>query len=180
MTRVLHKMISKRLFVSWPGSIILTWILTTLVQRISFRKSMKPMRYWVTLRNVKSMMSTENIGSMLMNSKHRNERSNRPEALVVRAALADSVAEDKVFPMVTEHIGIAPMEKAFPEVTPVASLTSSSRCSATGEARDKVLRDSVDRTLMRSFICRFVMLLRRINRYWPSTVNRYVSLFLPV
>lgn len=113
----------------------------------------------------KSMMSTENIGSMLMNSKHRNERSNRPEALVVRAALADSVAEDKVSPMVTEHIGIAPMEKAFPEVTPVASLTSSSRCSATGEARDKVLRDSVDRTLMRSFICRFVMLLRRINRY---------------
>jgi len=78
---------------------------------------------------------------------------------------ADSVAEDKVSPMVTEHIGIAPMEKAFPEVTPVASLTSSSRCSATGEARDKVLRDSVDRTLMRSFICRFVMLLRRINRY---------------
>ena len=61
-------------------------------------------------------MSTENIGSMLMNSKHRNERSNRPEALVVRAALADSVAEDKVSPMVTEHIGIAPMEKAFPEV----------------------------------------------------------------
>ena len=119
----------------------------------------------MTLRNVKSMMSTENIGSMLMNSKHRNERSNRPEALVVRAALADSVAEDKVSPMVTEHIGIAPMEKAFPEVTPVASLTSSSRCSATGEARDKVLRDSVDRTLMRSFICRFVMLLRRIFRY---------------
>jgi len=77
-------------------------------------------------------MSTENIGSMLMNSKHRNERSNRPEALVVRAALADSVEEDKVSPMVTEHIGIAPMEKAFPEVTPVASLTSSSRCSATG------------------------------------------------
>ena len=28
----------------------------------------------------------------------------------------------------------------------MASLTSSSRCSATGEARDKVLRDSVDRT----------------------------------
>ena len=80
-------------------------------------------------------MSTENIGSMLMNSKHRNERSNRPEALVVRAASADSVAEDKVSPMVTEHIGIAPMEKAFPEVTPVAFLTSSSRCSATGEAR---------------------------------------------
>ena len=24
LTRVLHKMISKRLFVSWPGSIILT------------------------------------------------------------------------------------------------------------------------------------------------------------
>ena len=72
----------------------------------------------MTLRNVKSMMSTENIGSMLMNSKHRNERSNRPEALVVRAALADSVAEDKVSPMVTEHIGIAPMEKAFPDVRP--------------------------------------------------------------
>ena len=50
---------------------------------------------------------------MLMNSKHRNERSNRPEALVVRAALADSVEEDKVSPMVTEHIGIAPMEKLF-------------------------------------------------------------------
>ena len=29
--------------------------------------------------------------------------------------MADSVAEDKVSPMVTEHIGIAPMEKAFPE-----------------------------------------------------------------
>jgi len=101
--------------------------------------------------------------------KHADEfeaqKRAQQQALVVRAALADSVAEDKVFPMVTEHIGIAPMEKAFPEVTPVASLTSSSRCSATGEARDKVLRDSVDRTLMRSFICRFVMLLRRINRY---------------
>ncbi len=113
----------------------------------------------------KSMMTTENIGSMPMNSKRRNVHSNKPEALAVRAALADSVAEDKVFPMVTEHIGIAPMEKAFPEVTPVASLTSSSRCSATGEARDKVLRDSVDRTLMRSFIFPFVMLLKRISRY---------------
>ena len=110
-------------------------------------------------------MSTENIGSMLMNSKHRNERSNRPEALAVQEVSADSAVRVRVSPTVTEPIGIVPMEKDFPVATLVDFPISSNQCSDIGEEEDKVLRDSADRTLMPNFIFPFVMLLKRISRY---------------
>ncbi len=105
-------------------------------------------------------MSTENIGSMPMNSKRRNGRSNKP------VVSADLVVRVRVSPMVTEHIGTVLMVKASPAVMPVVSPISSNRCSVgIGAEEDKVLRDSVDRTLMPNFACLFVTLPRRISRY---------------
>lgn len=86
-------------------------------------------------------------------------------ALAVPEASADSVVAVRDSLMVTERIGIRPtVAKDSPEVMPVVSPISSNRCSGIG-AEDKALPDSVDRTLMRSFIFHCVMLLRRINRY---------------
>lgn len=62
-------------------------------------------------------MSTENIGSMPMNSKRRNVHSNKPEALAVQEVSADSAVRVRVSPTVTEPIGIVPMEKDFPVAT---------------------------------------------------------------
>ena len=111
------------------------------------------------------MTSTENIGSMLMNSKHRNGRSNKPVASVAQAVLADSVVADKVSLTETVDIGTVPMVKASPAVMPAVSPISSNQCSVDiAVDGDKVLRDSADRILMPNFTCLFVMLLRRINR----------------
>lgn len=64
--------------------------------------------------------------------------------------LADSVVAVRDSLMVTERIGIRPTVAVdSPEVMPVVSPISSNRCSGIG-AGDKVLPDSVDRTLMRS------------------------------
>lgn len=113
----------------------------------------------------KSMMSTENIGNMPMNSKRRNVHSSKPEAMAVREVSADSAVQVKVSPTVTEVIGIVPMERDFPVAMPVDFQISSNPCSDIGEEEDKALRDSADRTLMPNFIFPFVMLLKRISRY---------------
>lgn len=95
----------------------------------------------------------------------QKKRGSKPVALEVPEVLADSVVAVRDSLMVTERIGIRPTVAVdSPEVMPVVSPISSNRCSDIG-AGDKVLPDSVDRTLMRSFIFHFVMLLRRINRY---------------
>ena len=105
------------------------------------------------------------IGSMPMSLKLRKKRGSKPVALEVPEVLADSVVAVRDSLMVTERIGIRPTVAVdSPEVMPVVSPISSNRCSDI-RAGDKVLPDSVDRTLMRSFIFHFVMLLRRINRY---------------
>ena len=101
--------------------------------------------------------------------KHADEfeaqKKARQQALEVPEVLADSVVAVRDSLMVTERIGIRPTVAVdSPEVMPVVSPISSNRCSDI-RAGDKVLPDSVDRTLMRSFIFHFVMLLRRINRY---------------
>lgn len=104
--------------------------------------------------------------------KHADEfeaqkrRSNKPEALAVQEVSADSAVRVRVSPTVTEHIGTVLMVKASPAVMLVVSPISSNRCSVgIGAEEDKVLRDSVDRTLMPNFACLFVTLPRRINRY---------------
>ena len=95
----------------------------------------------------------------------RKKRGSKPVALEVPEVLADSVVAVRDSLMVTERIGIRPTVAVdSPEVMPVVSPISSNRCSDI-RAGDKVLPDSVDRTLMRKLIFHFVMLLRRINRY---------------
>ena len=84
----------------------------------------------MTLRNVRSTMSTVNIGSMPMNLKHRSVpvRKQAQVALVVLVA----VRVQAMVRMVTDLIGIRPMDRNFPGMV-VASPISLNLCSETGD-----------------------------------------------
>ena len=98
----------------------------------------------MTLRNVRSTMSTVNIGSMPMNLKHRSVpvRKQAQVALVVLVAVR---VQDMVR-MVTELIGIRLMDRNFPGMV-VASPISLNLCLEIGGVEVLMLA-SADRITM--------------------------------